>query len=76
MVILLQIIKKITFKKSRIFLISHNVAKILTENCFFFFFKFFHGFSEIGLEKIAFENLEKNPSKLHYQTLIKLVVTK
>ena len=31
---------------------------------------FFHCLEEI------FENLEKNPVKLHYQTLITLVVTK
>ena len=29
----------------------------------------------ITLEKRVFENLEKNPVKLHYQTLITLVVT-
>ena len=27
------------------------------------------------LEKIIFENLEKNPGKVHYQTLIALIVT-
>ena len=32
-------------------------------------------FSKTTLEEIAFENLEENPRKLHYRTLITLVVT-
>ena len=48
-----------------------------TKFFFFFlksFFMFFFFFFEITLEGKVFENLEKNPSKLHYQTLITLVI--
>ena len=31
---------------------------------------------KIAQEEILFENLEKNPGKLHYQTLITLVTQK
>ena len=77
MVIMSLHINKINFHKSenleKKILRSQNLAKILTENCCFL--KFFHGFSYIALEEIVFENLEKNTCKLHYQTLITLVVT-
>ena len=59
MVILLHI-NKITFDK------SENVEKEthISQNL-----------AKIILEDTVFENLEKNPGKLHYQTLVTLVVT-
>ena len=58
--------------KSWKILISQNLAKILTENCFVFLFfeeRLFMVFL-IALEKTLFENFEKNPDILHYQILI------
>ena len=79
MPILLQI-SKITFEKGENLKkkknhISQNLAKILTENCCCCFVFIFSWFSYIAQEEKVFENLEKNPFKLHYQTLIILVVT-
>ena len=74
MVILLQI-NKITFGKSENLQKksqkSENLAKVLTEN----YRDFFHGFFQIAQAEKVFKNFKKNPDKLHYQTLITLVVT-
>ena len=75
MVVLLQT-NEIIFKNSgnleNIIHISQNLAKILTENCFFLIVTLC--FFQIALEE-TFKSLEKKPGKLHYQTLIALVVT-
>ena len=63
-------INKLTFEK------SEEPSLTFTQKLFFLkksFFSWF--FFKIFLEEIVLENLEKNPSKLHYQNLIKLVVT-
>ena len=51
--------------------ISQNLGKILIEKNFL---SFFPVFPEIDLEDMILQNFEKNPGKLHYQTLITLVV--
>ena len=61
-----------SLKKVKIWKKTHlnqNLVKILTENCCFFKKCFFDGL--IALEEMHL----KNPCKLHYQTLITLVVT-
>ena len=57
-----------TWKKNYI---SQNLGKILIEKNFL---SFFPVFPEIDLEDMILQNFEKNPGKLHYQTLITLVV--
>ena len=73
MVILLQL-NKIIFKKTENLEKKFSLASILTENCVFLK-KLFSRFFLNCPGEISFGNLEKNPSKLHCQTLITLIVT-
>ena len=68
MVILLQI-NKITFEKSEN-LQKKNSHKSEPCNRKLLFFK-----KKVALEETVFDNLEKIPGKLHYETLITLAVT-
>ena len=75
MVILLQI-NKTNFEKKDSPEKNHtsqNQGKILKEKCCLFKKKIFPWFF-LNCPKIVFENPEKNPGKLHDQTLITLVV--